>query len=273
MIVCAAISADGSASSRRRGTGLTAVRFSTRTWSRTARHGPGTPIARTDTVPASGSRRRTTYRGSVPFGLPGSSSGSRSSPPAIANSSTTPSDRSAAPSAVTSISCSTASSQAWSGPDPSVVRRWTARNRRMTWTTGWPVCSRTHSAWVKLLSDGSAAAYPGAITTPNCQRLWFFADEARYGYRMYPSYKNSVGDAPDGVEVHGGPVLVHQDCGDQIPAFRPRRKRRSTSPGMSVRCDSFRPSSITKRAPVLPGTKPRQGMSWLRGEASGMPGR
>ena len=146
MIVCAAISADGSASSRRCGTGLTAVRFSTRTWSRTARHGPGTSIARTDTAPASGSRRRTAYRGPVPSGPPGSSSGSRSSPPAMANSSTTPSDRSTAPSAVTSISRSTASSQPW--PDPSVVRRWTCRNRRMTWTTGCPVCSRTHSAWV-----------------------------------------------------------------------------------------------------------------------------
>jgi hypothetical protein len=32
---------------------------------------------------------------------------------------------------------------------------------------------------VKLVSEGSAAAYPGAITTPNCQRLWFFCDEAR----------------------------------------------------------------------------------------------
>ena len=26
--------------------------------------------------------------------------------------------------------------------------------------------------------------YLGAITTPNCQRLRFFWDEARYGYRM-----------------------------------------------------------------------------------------
>ena len=177
MIVCAATSADGSASSRRLGTGPTAVRFSTRTWSRTARHGPGTGIVRTDTAPASGSRRRTVYRGPVPsFGPPASPSGSRSSPPPMANSRTTPSDRSAPAPAVTSISCSTASSQAWSAasPDPSVVRRWTWRNRRMTWTTGWPVCSRTHSAWVKLVSEGSAAAYPGAITTPNCQRLWFF---------------------------------------------------------------------------------------------------
>ena len=54
----------------------------------------------------------------------------------------------------------------------------------MICSSGWPECSRTHSAWVKLLSEGSAAAYPGAMTTPNCQRLRFFAAEARYGYRM-----------------------------------------------------------------------------------------
>ena len=51
----------------------------------------------------------------------------------------------------------------------------------MTWTAGWPECSSTHSHWVKVLSDGSAAAYPGAMTTPNCQRLRFLAAEARYG--------------------------------------------------------------------------------------------
>ena len=54
----------------------------------------------------------------------------------------------------------------------------------MTWTAGCPECSSTHSDWVTLLSEGSTAAYSGAITTPNCQRLRFFWDEARYGYRM-----------------------------------------------------------------------------------------
>ena len=54
----------------------------------------------------------------------------------------------------------------------------------MTRTAGRPPCSSTHSARVELVSEGSAAAYPGAITTPNCQRLWFLAAEARYGYRM-----------------------------------------------------------------------------------------
>jgi hypothetical protein len=49
---------------------------------------------------------------------------------------------------------------------------------------GWPVCSRTHSVCAKARSDGSAAAYPGDITTPNCHRLWFLAADARYGYRM-----------------------------------------------------------------------------------------
>ena len=92
----------------------------------------------------------------------------------------TPSPNSAAASALTSTSRSTASSQL----SPSPVRRWTWRKRSRTRTAGCPVCSSTHSARVKLVSDGSAAAYPGAITTPNCQRLRFFCAEARYGYRM-----------------------------------------------------------------------------------------
>ena len=85
------------------------------------------------------------------------------------------------------ISRSTASSQAGtcaSGGTPSVLRRWTCRNRRTTWTSGCPACSSAHSVWVKLRSEGSAAAYWGAMTTPNCHRLRFFWAEARYGYRM-----------------------------------------------------------------------------------------
>ena len=175
-MVCAAISDVGSASSRRWGTEPRSVRFSTRTWSFTARHGPGTSAARTVTAPASGSRRRTTQP---------SSCCSRSSPPSIANSSTTPSPNSAAASAATSTSRSTASSQISAAElSPSPVRRWTWRNRSRTRTAGCPLCSSTHSARVKLVSDSSAAAYPGAITTPNCQRLRFFCAEARYGYRM-----------------------------------------------------------------------------------------
>ena len=58
MIMCAATSAQGSASSLRCGTGSAMLRFSTRIRSRTARHGPATSVARTDTAPASGSRRR-----------------------------------------------------------------------------------------------------------------------------------------------------------------------------------------------------------------------
>ena len=54
----------------------------------------------------------------------------------------------------------------------------------MTRTTGCPECSSTHSVRVKLLSEGSTAAYQGAMTTPNCHRLRFFWAEARYGYRM-----------------------------------------------------------------------------------------
>ena len=35
----------------------------------------------------------------------------------------------------------------------------------MTWTTGCPQCSSTHSVRVKLLSEGSTATYSGAMTT------------------------------------------------------------------------------------------------------------
>ena len=66
---------------------------------------------------------------------------------------------------------------------------------------------------------------------------------------------------------------AHRDCGDQTPAFRPGRKRRSTSLRMSVRYDTFKLSARARRAPAPPGAEPRQGMPWLRGEASGMPGR
>ena len=47
---------------------------------------------------------------------------------------------------------------------------------------------------------------------------------------------------------------AHQDCGDQTPAFRPGRKRRSTSLRMSVRCSTFRLSARAGRAPTPPGT-------------------
>ena len=163
MMVCAATSDVGSASSRRWGTEPRPVRFSISTWSFRARHGPGTSAARTVTAPASGSRRRTT-------------SSSRSSPPSTVNSCATPSPNSAAASAADLDLALHRLVPAAAAPE---VRRWTCRNRSRTRTAGCPLCSSTHSARVKLVSEGSAAAYPGAITTPNCQRLWFFCAEAR----------------------------------------------------------------------------------------------
>ena len=61
MITWAATSAEGRASSRCSGAAPGAVRFSTRTCRRTAPHGPGSRVERTQTAPASGSRRRTVY--------------------------------------------------------------------------------------------------------------------------------------------------------------------------------------------------------------------
>jgi hypothetical protein len=58
----------------------------------------------------------------------------------------------------------------------------------------------------------------------------------------------------------------------ETPAFRPVRKRRFTSPEMSVLDGIFELSAIAKQALALPSTKPRQGMPWLRGEATGLPG-
>jgi len=58
----------------------------------------------------------------------------------------------------------------------------------------------------------------------------------------------------------------------EIPAFGPEKKRRFTSPEMSVLDGIFELSATAKRAHALPSTKPRQGMPWLRGEATGLPG-
>ena len=112
-ITCAATSAVGSASSLTAGAGSAVVRFSTRTWSRTARHGPGTGVVRTQTRPARGSRCRTA--------IPVSPDGSRSSPPGTENSLTRPGPSRSSGPAVNSISRSTASSQAPAAP--SVLRR------------------------------------------------------------------------------------------------------------------------------------------------------
>ena len=60
---------------------------------------------------------------------------------------------------------------------------------------------------------------------------------------------------------------------DSLPRALAVRPRRSTSLRMSVRCDTFRLSARARRASAPPRTEPRQGMPWLRGEASGMPGR
>jgi hypothetical protein len=69
----------------------------------------------------------------------------------------------------------------------------------------------------------------------------------------------------------------HRDRGVETPVFRPGRKRRFTSPEMSVLNGIFELSAIAKRAPALPSTEPRQGMPWLRGEPArasraGLPG-
>ena len=45
-----------------------------------------------------------------------------------------------------------------------------------------------------------------------------------------------------------------------------------TSPEMSVPYGTFKSSAKAKRTHAPPSTKPRQGMPWLRGEATGLPG-
>jgi hypothetical protein len=69
-----------------------------------------------------------------------------------------------------------------------------------------------------------------------------------------------------------GLLSVHQARGVETSAFRPKRKRRFTSPEMSVPDGTFEVSVTAKRAHALPSTKPRPGMPWLRGEATGLPG-
>jgi hypothetical protein len=170
MIMCTATSAVGSASSRL--AGWLADVFRTRTFSRAACQGPGSGVAWTDTVPVSGSRRRMTR-------APACSAGS--SLPGTRKSVAEPSLSSRRLPTRTRTSCSTASSQAGSWAE---VRRCTWRKRTITSMAVGPVRSKTHSAWALVVSDGSVSAYPGGISTPNCQRLWFLVDDARYGYKM-----------------------------------------------------------------------------------------
>ncbi len=181
MIRWAATSAPASASSRLAGSPASpapADSLSTWTVSRAACHGPGSGVARTDTVPASSARRRTTRAPSVV---------STSSPPGTVNRVTRPPPNRASAVTVAVTSCSTASSHtagalaSWTlmsrtivspvltspvlmSPVPAaslaplVRRRCTCRKRRVTSTAGWPRCSKTHSARIVEVSDGSAAA-------------------------------------------------------------------------------------------------------------------
>jgi hypothetical protein len=71
--------------------------------------------------------------------------------------------------------------------------------------------------------------------------------------------------------IHGRD-FSHPDCGAETLAFRPGRTRRVTSPEMSVQYGMFETSARARRAHALPSTRPRQGMPWLRGEATGLPG-
>ena len=133
MIMCAATSANGSASSRRPDNGPSAddapsadVSLATVTVTRAARHGPGSSTARTAVVPVSGRRVRVT-------------SPSRSAPPGIANGIATPSLNSEPPTAVTVTSRSIASSHTPTPAPPTSalptsgpVRRCTCRNRAVT---------------------------------------------------------------------------------------------------------------------------------------------
>ena len=54
----------------------------------------------------------------------------------------------------------------------------------------------------------------------------------------------------------------------EILAFRPGE---NAAPSLHIVIESNIPA-IAKQAHELPGTKPRQGMPWLRGEATGLPG-
>ena len=129
-------------------------------------------MARTVTTPRSARRTRITSPSAV---------ASCSSPPGMPNGVAVPSPNSAAPATVTETSRSTASSQVSGAPGPGQVLRCTWRNLTTTSTDGSPSRVKTHSARAVVVSDGSAAAYAGGISTPNCQRLRFFWDEARYG--------------------------------------------------------------------------------------------
>jgi hypothetical protein len=66
-------------------------------------------------------------------------------------------------------------------------------------------------------------------------------------------------------------LVIHSDCGME-PGRHAEKKRRVTSHKVPVLYGTFESSVIAKRAHARPSTKLRQGMPWLRGEATGLPG-
>src|SRR5207244_8179296 len=64
------------------------------------------------------------------------------------------------------------------------------------------------------------------------------------------------------------PVAVVIRIAAQTQAFRPGG---NAAPSLRIVVES-KMSAITKQAHALHSTKPRQGMPWLRGEATGLPG-
>ena len=98
--------------------------------------------------------------------------------------------------ASTATSCSVASSQgtssepstgragtSWKVPasmsTASTVLDWTCRKRTSTRTVVASSGSSRHSVWVAHGSSGPSSLHSRGISTPNCQRAWFLAADAR----------------------------------------------------------------------------------------------
>jgi hypothetical protein len=154
------------------------VRFSTTTRNLTRGYGPSTRSAVSRNCPARATRRRTIR----PASPNGSTSSWAASPKGTILS--------PSPTASTSSSSSTASSNELHSlpstsseptgvPDASsTVRDWTRRKRSLRSTTGRDPSTST-SVCMNERSPGSWSQKSLGATTPNCQRIWFLAADAR----------------------------------------------------------------------------------------------
>jgi hypothetical protein len=135
---------------------------------------------------------------------------------------------------------------------------------------------RVASGVLAALSAPSFSVGGSGLLSISLHGGWTDGSQALYRYirgisrwARNPMYKAAALSTDGEPAVIPAPTVAHQVCGVEARAFRPGRKRRSL-PSMVI------PSNMrarTKLATECLCFEPPQGMRWLRGEASGLPGR